>query len=102
AATPSPEAWHRDLMVIARPDDVSLERPAAALNDIAAEPGHVIIGGELGSSVHLPGARASGAAVRPVDLDIIPRRAAEQLVDRNAKRLRLQAEQGVHDHADCF
>src|SRR5213075_2479131 len=72
------------------------------LYDLAAERGHVIVRGKLGRTRDLPGARPSGAAVRPVDLDVIPRRAAEQLVDRNAERLSLQVQQGVLDPADCL
>ena len=94
------EARHQDLRVIARHDDVGLERPEAAFNDLAAERSHVIVRGKLGSSGHVPGAGAGRTAVRPVHLDIIPRRAAEQLVDGNAERLRLQIEQGVLDPAD--
>ena len=49
---------------------------------------------------HLPGARARGAAVRPVDVDVVARRPAEELVHGNAECLPLEVEQRVLDSAD--
>ena len=71
-----------------------------ALDDLRAELDDVVVRGELGGVRHLPGARPRGAAVRPVDVDVVARRPAEELVDGNAERLRLEVEQRVLDPAD--
>ena len=65
-----------------------------------AELDDVVVRGELVGVRHLPGARPRGAAVRPVDVDVVARRPAEELVDGNAERLRLEVEQRVLDPAD--
>ena len=65
-----------------------------------AELDDVVVRGELVGVRHLPGARPRGAAVRPVDVDVVARRPAEELVHGNAERLPLEVEQRVLDPAD--
>ena len=99
-AAVAPEAGHQHPRLVARDDDVRLEGAVAALDDLAAERGDGVVGVELRRAGHLPGARARRAAVRPVERDRLPRRAAEELGDRDAERLALEVEERVLDPAD--
>ena len=101
AVEPRPvEPRHHHLWLVAGHDDVRLERLEAPFDDLAAERRDVIVGGELLGAGDLPRAGARRAAVRPVDVDGVPRRPAEELVHGNVERLRLQIEQRVLDPAD--
>ncbi len=96
----APEAGHQHPRVGSRDDDVRLEGREAALDDLAAERRDRVVGVELRRARHLPRARARRAAVRPVERDRVPRRAAIELRDRDAERLALEVEEGVLDPAD--
>ena len=93
------EAGHEHLRLVAGDDDVRLERAVAALDDLAPERGDVVVRGELRRPRHLERARSRRAAVRPVHRDRLPRRSAEELVDRDAERLGLEVEERVLDPA---
>src|SRR6185295_15008406 len=54
-----------------------------------------------GRSITLPSnMSAQRAAARPIDRHPVAQRAAEQLIDRNAERLALDVETGIHDRSD--
>ena len=77
-----------------------LKRREPLLDDLAAERGDVVVRAELRRSRHLPRSRPRRPAVRPVHRDGVPRRAAEELVDGHAERLRLEVEQRVLDASE--
>ena len=96
----APEAGHQDARLVAGHDDVRLEGPVPALDDLAAERSDRVVRVELRRAGHLPRPRPRRPAVRPVERDRLARRPAEELRDRDAERLPLQVEQRVLDPAD--
>ena len=85
-------------------DQIGLEPLEALFADLAAERDDVVRGAhrlDPGPFLDPVGvARAVGAAMRPVDLQPVAERAAEQLVDRHAQRLGLDVDQRVLDRGD--
>ena len=77
------EAGHQHLRLVAGNDDVRLERLEATLDDFGAELGDVLVRREFLRVGDLPRAGARRPAMRPVDVDVVARRSAEELVDRN-------------------
>src|SRR5205814_387421 len=80
-------------------DDIRLERRKTTLDDLGTESRNVLVGGELLGVRHLPGTRARRAAMRPVHVDAVARRSAEELVDRNVERLAFEVQERVLDPA---
>ena len=94
------EAGMQYLRIVSGDDDVGLEGAEALLHHLAAEVGDVVVRGQLRRPGHLPCPRPRRAAVRPVGRDGVARRAAEELVDRDAQCLPFQVEQRVLDAGD--
>ena len=97
-----PKPGHEHAGLVAGDDDVRLERPETALDDLPAEGCDRVVRVELRRPRDLPGACARRPAVRPVERDRLAGRAAEELRDRDAERLSFQVEQRVLDPADRF
>ena len=83
-----PEAGHQHLRLVAGHDDVRLEGAEAALDDLAAERGDVVVGVELRRPGHLPGPRPRRAAMRPVERDVSRVGPPKSSYDGDAERLR--------------
>src|SRR6185503_17745420 len=94
------ETGHQDARLVARHDDVRLERAIAALDDLATERGDRVVRVELRRARHLPRTGPRRAAVRPVERHRGPSRAAQQLAHRDAEGLRLEVEERVLDPAE--
>ena len=84
---------------------VGLEGLEAALARFAGGPAEIVEAAHRRPVDHLAvehvgAARAQDPAARPIDRHPVAQRAAEQLVDRNAERLALDVETGIHDRSD--
>ena len=99
-ARPAAESREVDARRVARVDDVGLERPVAAADDLLAEPVDVVHRAERrhadDGGVH----RARGPAVGPVDPLAEPEGPAEELVHRHAEGLGLHVPQRELDPRD--
>src|SRR3954454_273231 len=94
------ETGHQNLRHVSWDDDVRLERREAAFHALAAELGYIVVRRELARVRHLPRAGARRAAMGPVHVNLVPRRTAEELVDRDPERLALEIEQRILESAD--
>ena len=86
------QAW----AVIVEEEDVGLESAEAAVADFSGEPCEIVEGLDRGlGDVPGRGSEPVGAAVRPVELEPVSHRSAEQVADRNPERLALDVEERV-------
>ena len=84
-----PKPGHEHAWLVAGDDDVRLERAETPLDHLPAEGCDRVVRVELRRPRDLPRARPRRPAVRPVERDRLPGRAAEQLRDRDAEHLSL-------------
>ncbi len=91
--------------LVVEQQQVGLECLETPLARLAGSPAEIIEAADRRPVDHLAveqisAARAQDAATRPIDRHPVAQSAAEQLVDRNAERLSLDVEAGIHDRGD--
>ena len=89
-----------DRWVLARKDDVGLERGVACVHGLAGAVGDVLHRAQLGDAPLLGHPRPVGGEVRPVHPLLVPERAADQPVHGHAVELALDVPQGKLDTGD--